>query len=143
MNAEKEKENARKVAKLIELCSRIACIVDTDGRNDTEEEHQFLKELNMGYRALSGYLRAGCLAVLELQDGYYHAKENEVYAKAIAQEKEDFLRDIFGDADIDSINEKDKQRFMELAAQIEADAVSREKGTPHKAHDGPAECSQQ
>ena len=52
--------------------------------------------------------------VMELQEKYHHANELRNFAESCKESMEEFLRDVFGDAEIYSINDKDKERIKEF-----------------------------
>ena len=119
----REAESSKRINKLLELCLRIA---DWNDRSVEEQgEYGFdsplSKELGLGYLALSGYLREGVKEVINLQSALSDSRNKENIAKLGQESAEDFLEDIFGDRDIESINEKDKERVRAFVAEIYAE----------------------
>ena len=82
------------------------------------EDHPYWEECNMGCRALSGYLRQGVKCVIDLQSDYYRQKENEKYARMSNDSARDFLKDIFGDRDIDSLNDELKTKLKNYVQHL-------------------------
>lgn len=105
------------VTRLVQTCLDIANIADEKG----EKNERILDELGLGYRALSGILRRGCKEIIDLQDSYHAAVEAKQLAKIGEKSAHDFLEDIFGDRDIDTINDKDKERIKAFVKQIYAE----------------------
>ena len=64
-------------------------------------------------------MRDGVKEAVDLQARYRRAIENEDLAKCGEKYARDFLEDVFGDRDIDSINDSDKERFRELYKKIQ------------------------
>lgn len=103
------------LAKLIELSSRIANIVDRKGE---QGDYGLADELGLGYLALSGYLRAGAKAVIDMQGECSRAKSNEDIAKGSEEDVRDFLEDIFGDREPDTLNDDYKQKIREFVKSL-------------------------
>lgn len=116
-------EKSRKVNRLLELCLRIADWNDrcVEAQGEYGFDSPLTKELGLGYLALSGYLREGVKEVINLQDALSNARSRECLAKVGQKSAEDFLEDIFGDREIDSINDADKERIRAFVAQIYAE----------------------
>ena len=103
------------LAKLAEISLRIANIADRKGES---EELIYLDELGLGYRALSGYLRAGVKAIADVQEDLSRARANKNCAEISQQSMREFLTDIFGDEEPETLNEKYKQRIREFVQEI-------------------------
>lgn len=103
---------------MLKICLNIADLIDEWGHEQNLAERTVTDALGLGYRALSSYLRQGAKAVIDLQAKYRDAIERRDYAEMAKKGAEDFLADVFGDPDIDSINEEDKKRIRELCRQI-------------------------
>lgn len=74
--------------RFIKICLDIADYYDKEGeKNYPVLEDNMLKELGMGYRALSGYLRKGATDVIELQNDFHHTKL--LYYAEVENAKED------------------------------------------------------
>lgn len=99
---------------LVKICLDIANIVDRHG----EKDKVYLEELKLGYRALSISLRRGAKAVIDLQEDYSKALEYQSYAEIGEKAARDFLQEIFGDEEIDTINDEDKQKIKEFVQQL-------------------------
>ncbi len=100
--------------RLIQVCLEIANLADEKG----EQGEFILPEIGLGYRALSRILRRGCKDIIDLQGKYHAAIEGKILAKIGEKTAYDFLEDIFGDREIDSINDKDKDRIKAFVKQI-------------------------
>lgn len=107
-----------KVNNMLRICLNIANLVDEWGQENNPAGRVVTDELGLGYRALSSYLREGVKAVIDLQAAYRDAIERRDYAVMAKEEAENFLEDVFGDRDIDSINDDDKKRIRALCRQI-------------------------
>lgn len=103
-----------KVYRFIELCLQLADLADQ------KQVTPFDEDLRMGWGAFSSYMRQGVKEVIDLKQDYYNA----LYRRSIAEQSEkdarDFLQECFGDSEIDSINDADKERIIALCKQIEA-----------------------
>lgn len=108
------KSKTKEITNLIKICLDIANIAD---RKD-EEGNAYLEDLGLGYRALSISLQQGAKAVIDLQDDYSKALEDRGYAETGEKEARDFLLEVFGDQEIDTINENDKQRIKDFVKDI-------------------------
>ena len=108
------KSRTEEINYLVKICLDIANIVDRHG----EKDKPYLDELGLGYRALSISLRRGVKAVIDLQDDYSKALEYQSYAEIGEKAARDFLQEVFGDEEIDTINEKDKQKIKEFTQQL-------------------------
>ena len=65
-----------KLNRFVQICLDIAEYYDTMGEEaDSVLEDKMLKELGLGYRALTGYLRNGVKEVIELEDNKHTLKE--------------------------------------------------------------------
>ena len=83
-----------KLNRFVQICLDIAEYYDTLGEKaDSVLEDNMLKELGLGYRALSGYLRAGVKEVIDLQDDYHTIyllhKAEKAERELISKEKEE------------------------------------------------------
>jgi hypothetical protein len=105
--------------RMLELCLNIADLIDEWGHEENPAVRLITDELGLGYRALSASLRDGVKEAVDLQARYRRAIENADLAKCGEKYARDFLEDVFGDRDIDSINDSDKERFRELYKKIQ------------------------
>jgi len=104
------------LCKLAELCLRIANYADRHGE---KEDTAMCDELGLGYLALSGHLRAGVKAIADIQLDYSNAISKANLAKIGEESARDFLKYIFGDREIETINEADKERIKAFVGEIE------------------------
>lgn len=86
---------------------------------DEEQETPFDRKMGLGYRAFTGYIRKGCIDIIELQGKYYSALEREEYAKMELESNEELLEKIFGRTDVDVYNDEEIARFKALADEIQ------------------------
>lgn len=97
--------------KLAELSLKIANIIDRHGENG---DFAFAYEIGLGYLALSGYLRAGVKAIADIQMDYSNAISAKHLAKSSESEMRNFLTDIFGDEEPESLNDEYKQKIKDF-----------------------------
>ena len=65
-----------KLNRFVQICLDIAEYYDTIGEEaDPVLEDKMLKELGLGYRAFTGYLRQGVKEVIDLQNDYHGIKQ--------------------------------------------------------------------
>lgn len=60
-------------------------------------------------------------SIIDFQDNYSSAIEKKNLAECSERSARNFMADIFGDKDVDSINDKDKERIKEFVQQIYAE----------------------
>lgn len=99
------------LARLSEICLRIASIAD---RNGESGEFELCDELGLGYLALSSYLRAGVKAIADIQNDLANARESAHLARVSEESMREFLTDIFGDEEPETLNEEYKNRIREF-----------------------------
>lgn len=102
---------------LAELCLNIANIIDRRAEENGKGDYD-IDELGMGYRAADYYLRQGVKAIVDIQNMYAYEKEKADLAKISEQVANDFVKDIFGDEEVTSINDKDKERIRQFVQDI-------------------------
>lgn len=110
-----------KTNRLIRVCLDMADSLDEACASDeaAKQVNEFtMKYAKVGYRALTSYLREGIKAIIDLKREYYRAIENVKFAKQSEKYAGEFLEDIFGDSDIDCINDTDKARIRQFVAGI-------------------------
>lgn len=103
------------ITRLVQVCLDIANIADERG----ETGESYFEELGLGYRALSGILRCGCKEIIDLQNSYHGAIEDKNLAKIGEREAHDVLEEMFGDRELYTINDKDKERIKAFVRSIE------------------------
>ena len=107
---------------MLKICLNIADYYDNKG--DTDEDFlgdELTRELGLGYRALTNYLRKGVQEVISLQMNYHSACAQINIEKSIQESQKEYLLDVFGDEEPYSINDKDKQRIKEFVQSIFAE----------------------
>jgi len=105
------------INRLSQLCLNIANLCDRAAEVDGIKEY-ISENLGLGYRALSVDLRRGVKSMIDFQDMYSSAVEKKNLAECGEQSARDFMIDIFGDEDIDAINDKDKSCIRDFVQQI-------------------------
>ena len=96
------------IYRFLSICLELADLVDENGGAGHEI---YNKQLGIGYRVLSSYLRKGVQEVIDLQAKYYGAIASKNLAEIGEKEAHDFLEDVFGDREPYTINDKDKERI--------------------------------
>lgn len=107
---------------MLKICLNIADYYDNKG--DTDEDFLddgLTRELGLGYRSLTSYLRKGVQEVISLQMNYHSACAQRNFEKSIQESQKEYLLDVFGDEEPYSINDKDKQRIKEFVQSIFAE----------------------
>ena len=102
------------VTRLVQVCLDIANIADERG----EADKPYFEELGLGYRALSGILRRGCKEIIDLQNSYHGAIESKNLAEIAEKDAHDILEEMFGDRELYTINDKDKERIKAFVMSI-------------------------
>lgn len=102
--------------KMLGIILRIADIVDRHGEKD--EERYILDELGYGYLALSGYLRDGVKSAIDIQNKYSSLKNRLNYTEKSEKDARDFLEDIFGDREPDTLNEEHKEKIRDFVKNL-------------------------
>lgn len=108
-------DKTNKLTSLVGILMKMACIIDRHGENG---DSQFADEIGMGYLALSSYLRDGVKAIVDMQMEYSEAIANKQIAELSEQYARNYLKEIFGDEDIDSINERYKLKIKEFVQSL-------------------------
>ena len=103
------------LARLSEICLRIANIAD---RNGESGEFELCDELGLGYLALSGYLRAGVKAIIDIQNDLANARADREYARISEQSMREFIVDIFGDEEPETLNDEYKKRIRDFVGEL-------------------------
>ena len=109
------KERDKRIANLIKVVINLANVVDEAGENG---KMPYVEELGLGYRALSSYLREGAKAVIDLQHDYHGAIEQMNLAQTGEESARNEMEAIFGDRELETINEKDRERIKDFVSKI-------------------------
>lgn len=86
---------------------------------DEKQETPFDKEMGLGYRAFTSYIREGVKDIINLKRDYFAACESKEYAKIELKCNEEILEKIFGRTDLDVYNDDEIARFKALADEIQ------------------------
>jgi len=116
MSESASKKHFRNLYRLISLCLQLADLADAQG--ETPFNNVLPNGLHMGYRAFSGFMRGGVKEIIDLQNDYYGMESDAEIAKKSEEDARDFLQECFGDREIDSINEEDRDRILFLCNKI-------------------------
>lgn len=111
----------RKLGRFLGLCLQMAEINDRQAEEDGNGHGDFSRPLSMGYLAFSGYMREGVMAVISLQDTVSRLKSKTQIAESSEESARDFLEEVFGDRDPETINDKDKERIKAFVQSIFAE----------------------
>ena len=107
---------------MLKICLDIADYYDNKGDTDKDFlNDELTREIGLGYKALTNYLRKGVQEAITLQSNYHSAYAQKNYQKAVCESQKDYLLDVFGDEEPYSINDKDKQRIKEFVQSIFAE----------------------
>lgn len=101
--------------KLAELSLQIANIID---RNDENGNCILAVELGYGYLALSGYLRSGAKAIADIQMDYSDAINAKQMAELSESQMREFLTDIFGDEESETLDDEYKQKIKDFVIEL-------------------------
>ena len=112
---EEIKDMRNNIYRFLGICIELADLVDENGESGQEI---FNKDLHMGYRVLSGYLRSGAQEVIALMSKYHSAVIDRQLAETGEREAHDFLEEVFGDREPYTINDKDKERIKAFVKSI-------------------------
>lgn len=97
----------------------IQIMLDLADIADEKQDTPFGSELGLGYRAFSGYVRAGVVQLIKLKDELHSVKERADYYKACLEENEELIEEIFGRKDAyDFFTEEEKARIRAVAEDI-------------------------
>lgn len=102
--------------RFIPLCLQLADLADAQGK--TPFNDVLPNGLHMGYRTFSGFMRGGVKEIIDLQNDFYGMAFKAEYAERDEKAARDFLQECFGDREIDSINEDDRNRILFLCNKI-------------------------
>lgn len=113
----------RAITRFQQLCLQMAEINDraVEAQGEYGFDGPFNKECGLGYLAFSGILRAGVRATIDLQEELSEARSQERLAKADARSARDFVEDLFGDREAETLNDAYKERIRECVRQINAE----------------------
>lgn len=94
-------------------------MLDLANITDEKKETPFDKEMGLGFRAFTNYIRLGVEEIIKLQGEYYSALESKEYAKECLKDNEEILEKIFGRKDLEVYTDEEISRFKALADEIQ------------------------
>lgn len=106
------KQHFRNIYRFIQICIQLADIADE------KQETPFDDVFHIGHRAFSGIMRGGVKEIIDLKNDYYGMECSVEIAKNGEADARNFLYECFGDREIDSINDKDRDRILFLCNKI-------------------------
>ena len=106
------KQHFRNLYRFMSICLQMADMADE------KQESPFDNCLHTGYRTFSGFMRGGVKEIIDLQNDFYCMAFKAEFAQKDADGARDFLQECFGDREIDSINEGDRDRILFLCNKI-------------------------
>lgn len=112
-------ETNKKINSLLSLCVKLANVSDRDAEKGIKPK--YLDDVGMGYLAFSRTLRDGAKAIIDMQMILSEAISKAESESEDAENVRDFLEECFGDREIDTINDKDKERIISLCNTIHAE----------------------
>lgn len=108
-----------------EINKLIWIMLDCASMAEAEQDPEICRLLKLGKFAFSRYIRSGIEEILHLQTMYADYKNQSEYRKELLNDKEVFMMDIFGEEEVESLND-------ELKGKIKAfvkDLLEKEYGT--------------
>ncbi|MDO4648211.1 MAG: hypothetical protein Q4B26_06125 [Eubacteriales bacterium] len=102
------------IVKLININLQLASIVDDP---DSFLSKSISKELGMGYRVISPYIRQGVKGILDLQEELAVVKGQLSFMKAAMEEQKERFCDLFGETKIEELSENEKNRIRTITNQ--------------------------
>ena len=112
MSESSSKKHFRNLYRFVSICLQLADLADET------EETPYTNAFGLGYAAFSGILRGGIKEIVDLKIDYYRAVESAKISRMSEKNARDFLQECFGDSEIDSINNADKERILALCNKI-------------------------
>lgn len=109
------------ITRMIQVCLDIANTAD-----EKKDVISFYEDLHLGCHALSGIIRRGVKAVIDLQGDYYMTIASRDYARREREEAKEFLEDVFGDRDITMIGDDHKRKLKEFVKRMDEDVETDE-----------------
>lgn len=104
----------KKLNRFLQICLDIAEWYDRKGEEDPNwHGGEMTKCIGLGYKAMTGYLRTGVAEVIKLQGELHSAKERRQYAESNERSMRDYLTEIFGDEEPETLSD-------EITAKIKA-----------------------
>lgn len=107
-----------KLTNLIRVCHDLAEVI--------EEKHNkyadLARDVGMGYKVLTNYLREGIIEVMALEGRYWREKEQRALARGELKDNIDFIAELFGEIPVELLaemtNEEEKAKLKAVASEI-------------------------
>lgn len=97
----------------------IKIMLDLADVAEIRQKTPFDKEIGLGYRVFTSYVRKGVQGIIDLKIDYFLACESREYAKMCLKDNEEMLERIFGRTDLDIYTDEEIARFRALADEIQ------------------------
>lgn len=97
----------------------IKILLDLANTADEKKELPFDKELGLGYRSFSNYVREGVQGIIKLQSDYYAICERYNMAKEELEDNKKYLKYIFGTSEVTEYNEENIAKIRAVVEEIE------------------------
>lgn len=112
-------EDWKRLNRFLQICLNIAEWYDNRGEEDRNWfGDEITKAIGLGYKAMTGYLRTGVKGVIELQSKYHAMNEEAYYARSNEQDMRDFLIEIFGEEEPETLNDEIKAKIKNAVYEI-------------------------
>ena len=109
----------RKIHSFLKTCLDIAEWHDRKGEEDKNWwGGELCKEIGLGYKVLTAHLRVGVEETIKLQDEYHHAAERRWLAESHEGDMQEFLKEIFGEEEPESLNDEITEKIRKATREI-------------------------
>jgi hypothetical protein len=109
----------KKLNKFLQICLDIAEWYDNRGEEDRDWFGGEMTEgIGLGYKAMTGYLRTGVAEVIKLQGELHSAKERRWYAESSERNMRDYLTEIFGDEEPETLSNEITAKIKNAVHEI-------------------------
>lgn len=106
----------RKLSRLAELCLRIADEVESRAE---EKDELFVREFGLGYRCITDGFRNGIKEMIDLQNECCNLKSQIRFLKISEKTARDFVEEVFGDREVDTLNDEYKKKIKEFVQGLD------------------------
>jgi hypothetical protein len=109
----------KKLNKFLKICLDIAEWYDNRGEEDRNWFGGEMTEgIGLGYKSMTGYLRTGVAEVIKLQGELHSAKERRWYAESSERNMRDYLTEIFGDEEPETLSNEITAKIKNAVHEI-------------------------